>query len=357
MSTPSFPSDTCSDALRSGPQPLAAASRPHAVNTLDDNRVHGSPIPCPQPPAPPRWRPHPAALRFLALALFAHPAAGQEILRLAADHFRQGRFREAEESYRRVLSATPQSREALVGVARCRMELGGGREAIAILGQVVSLHPDYRPAQRAFAFALVAINQFEQGESRLVKLLEQDPADKESWYYLGLLMYHNGYYRRALAALEKAAGDPQAHPARRSRTEVYRAVCLERTGRTREAEAAFAKLVLQPEARKEPDLLLVYAQLFYETGRLQQALQATDAAVQENPWFAMGHFWRARVLLRLKRLGEAAAAAEEAVRLSPQLPFPRSLLVRIYQAQGRTEDAARQAEWLREFEDRRAEPR
>ena len=66
----------------------------------------------------------------------------------------------------------------------------------------------------------------------------------------------------------------------------------------------------------------------------------------------MAHFWRARLLLQLHRPNEAAAAAEQSVRLLPNLPVAHNLLLRIYQMQGRTKEAAEQAEWLRDYQRR-----
>ena len=40
----------------------------------------------------------------------------------------------------------------------------------------------------------------------------------------------------------------------------------------------------------------------------------------------------------------------ESIRLLPQFPEAHNLLIRIYQMQGRTKEAAQQAEWLRDYE-------
>jgi tetratricopeptide (TPR) repeat protein len=68
----------------------------------------------------------------------------------------------------------------------------------------------------------------------------------------------------------------------------------------------------------------------------------------------MGYFWRGKVLYRLGRLQEAALAEEKASRMIPQFPNPRSLLVKIYEAQGRADKAAEQAEWLRAHDEARS---
>ena len=70
----------------------------------------------------------------------------------------------------------------------------------------------------------------------------------------------------------------------------------------------------------------------------------------------MAYFWRAKMLLQLHRTDEAASAAEESIRLLPDLPVAHNLLVRIYQMQGRNTEAMQQAEWLRDYQ-RRIESR
>lgn len=272
---------------------------------------------------------------------------------VAADfQYRLGSFAEAEESYRQVLSASPDSQEALVGVGKCLVALGRPREAVPVLMEAVNREPGDREAMHHLAHALVDLNQFVPAEHLLKILQLGDPNDKEAWYYLGVLMYQNGYYGSALQDLEKSSDPASADQARNLKTAIDRAVSLEKLGRTQEAEASLTSLLSNPAAREDPDLLLTLAELLYDTNRLEGALQRSDEAVKARPDLAMGYFWRAKVLFRLGRVGGAAEAAERAVRLSPQLPFPRSLLVKIYQAEGRTEDAARQADWLREYQDR-----
>jgi tetratricopeptide (TPR) repeat protein len=210
-----------------------------------------------------------------------------------------------------------------------------------------------RESQRTLARALVARNEFPQAEKVLRALTAADPRDAESWFYLGALLYRNGYYGAALPALEKAlALRPENFQAK-----VYRAVSLALVGRTKEAEPALQQLAGDPAGARDPDVLIVFAQLLYETERPQLALARIDQAIAATPQSPMAFFWRGRILLHMGRVGEAAKAAEQAVQLAPQLPFPRNLLVQIYRKQGRTAEAAQQAEWLRESEDRQTRGR
>src|SRR6185437_13362931 len=93
-------------------------------------------------------------------------------------------------------------------------------------------------------------------------------------------------------------------------------------------------------------------ELLYDTGRSEEALKRVDELIAGSPKLPMAYVWRAKVLLRLNRIGEAASAAEESIRLLPDLPVAHNLLIRIYQLQGRTAEAAQQAQWVRDYERR-----
>jgi hypothetical protein len=59
-------------------------------------------------------------------------------------------------------------------------------------------------------------------------------------------------------------------------------------------------------------------------------------------------YWRARLLAETGKAEEAVLEAEKAMKLAPEMPNPRHLLVRLYRKLGREADAAAQAAWLRQ---------
>jgi tetratricopeptide (TPR) repeat protein len=99
---------------------------------------------------------------------------------------------------------------------------------------------------------------------------------------------------------------------------------------------------------------LTYVELLDEAGRLREALPYVDKVLHELPRDPIAHFWKARLLLQSGRLADAAKEAEQSVTLAPGLPFGRNLLMQIYRRQSRMEEAQRQADWLREYNDRLA---
>lgn len=275
----------------------------------------------------------------------------EELLQHAGAAVKGKDFEEAEKTYRRILGYYPAAPEAYLGLGRCYLELGRYRDAAFALSKYVTRNPGDHAAARDFGRAMVGLNDFNTGESTLKKLVAEDPGDKESWYYLGVLMYQNGYYAAADQALEKSQS-PGDDEARKAKIAVYRAVCGVHLGRAKDAEAQMAALAKNPDAQNDPDLLLVYGQLLYDTNRPEQALEQVNRAVDAHPESPMGYTWQGKVLYRLGRLPEAAAAEEKAVQLAPNFPYPRSVVMKIYEAQGRTADAALQAEWLRSYEAR-----
>jgi predicted Zn-dependent protease len=300
---------------------------------------------------------HLAAL-FFALAIpvpgtqTPAPPDRAELLRTADNQCKRKQFQEAESSYKRLIATSPDFTDAFAALGRCYLAMGRPLDAARNLGVVMQRKPDDRAAKVDLAHALVDLHRFLPAEQLLKDLLTTDPSDKESWYFLGLLMYQNGYYGSADADFEKATNASSTDPSRNIQIEIYRAVCWVHLGKAKEAEALMSTLAKNPIAQKDPDLLLVFAQLLYDTNRLESALERVDQAIQARPDLAMGYVWKGKVLYRMGRLQEAAAAEETAMHMIPQFAYPRSLLVKIYQAQGQTQKATEQVEWLRAFEAR-----
>jgi len=232
-------------------------------------------------------------------------------------------------------------------LARSMAEKGDYQSARQILNAVPRDDRQYDSAQRLLAE--IEAKDPAHGGTPAESGSDRTSADAHAQFLDGQVLYQNEQYGAALKDLEQALQlAPQAEWATRAR--VYRAICLEKLARTSEAEAAMNALSEQPVARQNVELQLAFVELLYETGRAAEALNRVDGVIVGDPRAPMPYFWRAKVLLQLERTSEAASAAEEAIHLLPQFPEAHNLLLRIYQMQGRTKEAARQAEWLRDYE-------
>ena len=272
------------------------------------------------------------------------------LIRAGACEYQLGKFSEAEKHFRNALNAAPDLPPALVGLGTSLITLGRAAEAIPVLEKAVKITPADRMAQRALGHAYQQEEKFVEGERVLSKLVEQDPKDAEAWYYLGVLFFDRNYAKPALEAFDKLlALDPKHQRAR-----IYRAGSLSILGRIEEARTAFAELEKEPAIATDAELLLGYTQALFHSGDYEAALQKATKGVDANPGSAKLSYWKARLLLETGKLEEAGKEAERAVRLSPNLPNPRHLLVRIYRRQGRDAQAAEQAAWLRSHSENKA---
>lgn len=267
------------------------------------------------------------------------------LVRLGACQYALEEFSQAEKTYRRVLALSPARLEALLGLGATLTALDRSHEAAVHLEKGVGLAPENPVLRKTLARAYWRGSRFYEAEDLLRRLVREHPEDGESWCYLGALLYDRNYHNAALEALEQCL---RLQP-ENLRAQVYHAGALAGLGRRSEAEAAFGRLLENPSAA-DPEFFFSYAQFLFLGGQAEAALPWMDRAITALPRSAKLYFWRARISFQLGRLEKAAADAEKAVELSPGLPNARNLLLKIYQLLGRSEEAARYADWLREYQ-------
>lgn len=234
---------------------------------------------------------------------------------------------------------------ARYALARAMVEKGDTSGARQILKEVPADDPQYSAAQQ-----LIAILEANQGNTQNAAT-QSSTSQGDAQFRDALSAYQNQNYGVALKSFDDAlAASPQAAWAERAR--IDRAVCLARMSRTAEAETAMQSLSSTEGARKDLDFQLAFVELLYDSGRTDQALRQVNGFLDLVPNAPTALLWRARVLLQLGHINDAASSAEEALKLQPELLATHNLLLRIYQMQGRTKEAAQQAAWLREYQRR-----
>jgi tetratricopeptide (TPR) repeat protein len=235
---------------------------------------------------------------------------------------------------------------------RAAMKLDPATPAQYLLARALYGKADYAGALQVLKTIPRSDAQYAPAEQLAAEIEAKDPvhaggADPQQQFLQAQVLVKGQYYGAALQALDQALrAEPSAEWATEAR--IYRAICLEKLSRAPEAEAAMQALGDNPDI----DLQLAYVELLLDTGRADAALPRIDKVIAADPKTPMAHFWRAKVLLELHRPADAAAAAEESIRLQAELPEAHNLLIRIYQMQGRTKEAAQQAQWLRDYQRR-----
>lgn len=204
--------------------------------------------------------------------------------------------------------------------------------------------------RRAEVIKLLDAGRTFEAEALLTEITKTDPQNLESWYVLANLLYQEGLYERARQSFEHVVTlNPKNTTAR-----VRLAVSIAKTSTPEAGERACKDLLVNPSVPPNVDLLTTYIQLLIENGRAEQAVPYADQAVKLWPQDVAVRSWRARMFLALGKFGDAEREALEAASLAPQSPLPHAVLLRIYRAQSRTVEIAREASWLRDYEASRA---
>ena len=290
--------------------------------------------------------------------------------------YRGGNLREAVAAYRQLLASEPRNPVLLAKVGACEYQLGESERAVGHLHAALALEPSLQPARLALGGALLDLhrpndaiaqlekvtfripyqleaqrllghayqeaNRFFEGERTLTAVLRQNPRDWQSWTYLGMLLYDNNYYARAVEALRAALRIERTNP----RARLLEASSQAHLGKYDEAAELFVQLFRDPEVSGSPELLLGYAQFLVETGRSGEAIDPIDKALAAKPDEAKLHFWRARVLMLEGDRQEAAKSARRAIELAPDQPNARNLLLILARQLGDKQEILTQVKWL-----------
>jgi len=204
--------------------------------------------------------------------------------------------------------------------------------------------------RRGLAQRSIDAGRWSDAEQILQSLLASDPNDTEARFLKGTMLYRQGYFRAAEPFLRGVTSGPIEREAR-----AMRAVSLMKSDQVEEGEPEARRLLAERPPLNDIDLTLTLAEVLYERGDLTAALALVDEAAAFAPRHPIPPYWRARVQLQQKKIAEATKSAEDSVRLAPQLPFAHDLLSRLYRLQGRSAEAAREAEWLRQFENQKTQ--
>ena len=254
---------------QSGPSPrdsrLAAAARPAtALPPADEGTPVAEPAVTDSPPAPVAMTSREPATWVEAQAAWDAGEWGQ-----AADLFasyteahegnawgwfmtglalrQDGRFAEAESALQHCLEIDPNHGKALLALARVRLSLDRADDALEPIETAVTRDPESVDAQRVLGRVLHTLGRRDEAERAYETALSIDPDDAWSNNNLGLLRIEGERFAEAVEPLQRACavGSGQA---------VFfnnLGVALERTGRYRAAEQAYAQAVeLAPEDSK-----------------------------------------------------------------------------------------------------------
>ena len=222
---------------------------------------------------------------------------------------RQGRLREAERLYARVLKATPDNFDALHLLGLIKAQNSQMGEAYRLMSAALKLKPDAPDALVNLANVLHALKRDGEALGVLDKALALRPGDPDALHYRGNTLLALARPAEALACFDTVL----THEPRHIEALLNRGVALATLQRPQEALAAFgAALAVAP---KHGGAHYNRGNALAALGRNEEALAAFDRSLSLAPDHAAAWNNRGRALQALNRCAEAVESYDRALAL------------------------------------------
>ncbi len=222
---------------------------------------------------------------------------------------RQGRLREAEKLYARVLKAAPANFDALHLCGLCKAQSGQMGEAFRLISAALKINAQAPDAWLNLANVLHALKRENEALDALDKALALRPGDADALTKRGAALLGLGRVKEALVSFDEALG---RNP-RQGEALINRGSARAALGRASEALADFdAVLALTPG---HPGALYNRGNALSDLGRYADALATYDAAVRAAPDNAKAWNNRGRALQALNRQRDALDSFDKAAAL------------------------------------------
>lgn len=183
----------------------------------------------------------------------------------------------------------------------------------------------------------VLLKDYPDADKWLTRSLQKNPADSESWYYLGRTKYNENRFAEAISAFQQYLKlDPQS-----VKGEDNLGLSYQGLGRTEDATAAYRTAIAWQEHTLTQDSgpFINLGALLLDENRPQEAIAYLQRAIAISPQETRAHEQLGKAYERLAQFPNAREEFEKAIESAPQNSRLHYLLGQVYQKQGLTEKA------------------
>ncbi len=240
------------------------------------------------------------------------PAQLQTALQNGLDHHVAGRAREAEASYRQVLTAAPNQPDALHLLGVLALQHGQYAAAIDLIGKSVQIAPGPAPINN-LGEALRAMKRNDEATACYHRSIELNPNQADAYSNLAIIYQQENKLAEAEGMLRAALKNVPNHPG----ATLALAKLLEPTTRLPEIIAAWEAVNrLQPN---NADVYRVLGTAYQRSEDWYRAITAFRRSIELNPNNGEAHSRLSGCLLALGKIEEAEPAARRGVELAPKM--------------------------------------
>jgi len=252
---------------------------------------------------------------------------------IAEEHYRAGRFTEAESLYRTVLEKQPENVKAIQGLAAVWYHRGRTEEALSLFQRAIALDPDSRVADRQLGRLLEQRSDLAGAAICYHRAVRLRPSDSSAQIDLARVLAEQGQIQEAIEHYRRAVelGPDGAW------NHIALGNALLRNGANDDALASY-----QQALGVSPDLAEAHSNLgeaLRRQGRLPEAVAACQRAVALKPELAEAHNNLGNALREQDKREQAILHYEQALHLNPGWPEVHNNFAIALQEQGRSAEA------------------
>jgi tetratricopeptide (TPR) repeat protein len=222
----------------------------------------------------------------------------------------QGRRREAEKLYTRILKAAPDNFDALHLLGLIKAESGQMGEAYRLMAAALKINPNVPDVLINFANVLHALKRDAEALDRLDEALVLRPGDIDALLYRGNALWALNRAEEALPCFDAVLA---RNPARGDAL-LNRGVACAALGRHTQALADFDAILAQ--APNQVEALYNRGTALLDLDRFSEALETFDRVLAHAPQHAKAWHNRGRVLQALNRHEEAVTSFTKAIAIN-----------------------------------------
>ncbi len=174
------------------------------------------------------------------------------------------------------------------------------RRALEALGKALDADDTFAPVLKAYAYVQMQLGELTSARQAYQRVLTIEPASRQALLHLGMIAAKFGDQTTAVSH--------------------------------------YLTLIQQ-----EPDFMNAYVQLanvHESVGDLEAAGQALTMGIQYEPMWAPGYLWRGKIYQKQKAFELAETDFRRAIRLAPDVPFPKEALASLLAWENRDLDEA-----------------
>ena len=231
------------------------------------------------------------------------------------------KYQEAIENFDRALAIQPEFPDAYLNRGNSLRNLKNYNEALEAYDKALALKPDLEGAWLGRGNVSCELKRYDEAFAAYDKALALKPDLESAWLGRGNVFCALKRYDETFVAYDKAlALKPDLESAWLGRGNVFCAL-----KRYDEAFAAYDKaLALKPDLESA---WLGRGNVFCDLERYGEAFAAYDKALALKPDLGSAWLGRSKIFFKLKRHEEAANACAEVLKIDPQHPFAKGILL------------------------------